>query len=196
MTNEFEGRPVAGGTFPALIWKEVMDEMHDSLPVEGFETPPTSSTTTTLPNAPDLIVVPDLFGRSIDEELRLQMKEEFFTVTVVERVTTDYESGTIFMQVPAAGSEAPGGVIITVEIAVEPQAEPVPNVVGLLESEAKQSLTSAGLGVNPRIIQNPDPGGETRPGRVWAQNPVAGTTDAGDRSTTIWVNPRTESEDL
>lgn len=196
MTNEFGGRPVAGGTFPALIWKEVMDEMHDGLPVEEFQTPPTSSTTTTLPNAPDVIVVPDLFGRSIDEELRLQMEEEFFTITVVERVTTDYESGTIFMQVPAAGSEAPGGVIITVEIAVGPRTDPVPSVVGLLESEAKQSLTSGGLGVNTRIIQNPDSGGETRPGRVWAQNPVAGTTDAGDRTTTIWVNPRAGSEDL
>jgi len=196
MTNEFGGRPVAGGTFPALIWKEVMDEMHDGLPVEGFQTPPTSSTTTTLPNAPDVIVVPDLFGRSIDEELRLQMEDEFFTITVVERVRADYESGTIFMQVPAAGSEAPGGVIITVEIAVGPQADPVPSVVGLLESEAKQSLTSAGLGVNTRIIQNPDSGGETRPGRVWAQNPVAGTTDAGDQIATIWVNPSTASEDL
>ncbi len=196
MTNEFGGRPVAGGTFPALIWKEVMDEMHDGLPVEAFQTPPTSSTTTTLPNAPDVIVVPDLFGRSIDEELRLQMEDEFFTITVVERVRSDYESGTIFMQVPAAGSEAPGGVIITVEIAVGPQADPVPSVVGLLESEAKQSLTSAGLGVNTRIIQNPDSGGETRPGRVWAQNPVAGTTDAGDQIATIWVNPRAASEDL
>ena len=143
-----------------------------------------------------MIVVPDLFGRSLDEELRLQMAEEFFTVTVVERVTTDHEPGTIFMQVPAAGSEAPGGVIITVEIAVAPQAEPVPNVVGRLESEAKQSLTSIGLGVNTRIIQNPDSGGETRPGRVWAQNPVAGTTDAGNQIANIWVNPPTEPEDL
>ncbi|MCQ3807613.1 MAG: transglycosylase domain-containing protein [Acidimicrobiaceae bacterium] len=195
MTNEFGGREVAGGTFPALIWKEVMDEMHDGLPVEGFQTPPTSSTTTTLPNAPEVIVVPDLFGRTIDEELRLQMEEEFFTITVVERETADYEPGTIFMQVPAAGSEAPGDVVITVEIAVEPQAVPVPSVVGLLESEAKQSLASAGLGVDTRIIQNPESEGETRPGRVWAQNPVADTTDAAGQIAIIWVNPRAGSED-
>ena len=196
MSSEFGGRPVAGGTFPALIFKEIMDEMHDGLPVEGFQPPPTSSTTTTLPDAPDVIVVPDLFGRYIDEELRLQMEEEFFTITVVERATTDYESGTVFMQVPAAGSEAPGGVIITVEIAVEPRTDPVPDAVGLLESEAKQSLTSAGLGVDTRVIQNPDSGGESRPGRVWAQNPVAGTTEAGDQIVTIWVNPQAGSEDV
>ncbi|MDE0701166.1 MAG: transglycosylase domain-containing protein [Acidimicrobiaceae bacterium] len=190
MSYEFGGRPVAGGTFPALIWKEIMDEMHDGLPLGEFPTPPTSSTTTTLPNAPDEIVVPDLFGRMIDEELRLQMEEEFFTITVVERETTAYPSGTIFMQVPAAGSVVPGGVIITVEIAVGPSVDPVPNVVGLLESEAKQSLASAGLGVITRLIQNPDAGSETRPGRVWAQNPVAGTTDVVDQIATIWVNPR------
>ena len=195
MSFEFGGRPVAGGTFPALIWKEIMEEMHDGLPLEGFPTPPTSSTTTTLPNAPDLIVVPDLFGRAIDEELRLQMEEEFFTITVVERETADYESGTIFLQVPAAGTEAPGGVIITVEIAVGPRRDPVPDAVGLLESEAKQSLTSAGLGVNTRFIQNPDSNGEIRPGRVWSQNPVAGTTDLSDQIATIWVNPRTGSVD-
>ena len=195
MSYEFGGRPVAGGTFPALIFKEIMDEMHDGLPVEEFQAPPTSSTTTTLPNAPDVIVVPNLFGQFIDDELRLRMTEEFFTITVVERETTDYEPGTIFMQVPAAGTEAPGGVIITVEIAVAPWTDPVPGVVGLLESEAKQSLTSAGLGVDTRVIQNPDTGGETRPGRVWAQNPVAGTTDAGDQITTIWINPHAEPED-
>ncbi len=192
MSNEFAGRPVAGGTFPALIWKEIMDEMHDGMPLGEFPTPPTSSTTTTLPNAPDEIVVPDLFGRVVDEELRLQMEEEFFMITVVERETTAYPSGTIFMQVPAAGSVVPGGVIITVEIAVEPSADPVPDVVGLLESEAKQSLASAGLGVITRLIQNPDADSETRVGRVWAQNPVPGTTDVVDQIVTVWVNPQTE----
>ncbi len=195
MSSEFQGRPVSGGTYPALIWKEIMDQMHDGVPLGEFPTPPTSSTTTTLPDTPDLIVVPDLFGRVVDEELELQMEEGFFTITVVERETADYEPGTIFMQVPAAGSETPGGVLITVEIAVEPSRDPVPNVVGLLESEAKQSLAGAGFGVLTRIIQNPDPGGETRTGRVWAQNPVEGTTDVVEQTVTIWVNPRDDPED-
>ena len=41
MTTEFHGHPVAGGTFPALIWKAFMtkalDQLH--LPPESF-TPP------------------------------------------------------------------------------------------------------------------------------------------------------------
>lgn len=192
MTNEFEGRPVSGGTFPALIWKEIMDEMHDGFAIEAFPTPPPSSTTTTLPTAPDLIEVPDLFGRTIDEELQLQMKEEFFTIIIVERETTEYPSGTIFSQVPVAGSSVPGGVIVTVEVAVAPRGEPVPDVVGLLVTDARRSLANTGLIVSTRFAQNPNPAGETRPGRVWNQNPVAGTTDTPSPTATIWVNPQTE----
>lgn len=189
MTTEFEGKPVAGGTYPALIWKEIMDEMHDGLANEGFATPPSSSTTTTLGIAPETIVVPDLLGRLIDEQLQVQMQEEFFTLTIVERETTEHLAGTIFSQVPVAGTQAPGNVIITVEVAIEPQVTQFPELVGLLEGEAKQLITSAGLGVDTRIIANPEIAGETRPGRVWAQVPVAGDVAATSQIATIWVNP-------
>ena len=190
MNSEFEGRSVAGGTFPALIWKEIMDQMHDGIPNAGFATPPPSSTTTTLPDVPEVLIVPDLFGRTIeDEELQLQLEEQLFSLTVIERETADFQPGSIFLQVPTAGTEAPGGVVITVEVAVEPQAPQVPEVVGLLESEAKQLLASAGLGVDTRIIANPETFGETRPGRVWAQNPLAGIAEIGREIATIWVNP-------
>ena len=39
-------RKVYGGTFPALIWKDVMLAAHADLPIKNFATPPTSSTTT------------------------------------------------------------------------------------------------------------------------------------------------------
>ena len=39
-------RKVYGGTFPALIWKDVMLAAHADLPVKDFATPPASSTTT------------------------------------------------------------------------------------------------------------------------------------------------------
>jgi penicillin-binding protein 1A len=42
MTTEFHGHPVAGGTFPALIWKAFMSKALDylKLPPESFESPP------------------------------------------------------------------------------------------------------------------------------------------------------------
>ncbi len=39
MTTEFHGKPVAGGTFPALIWKALMQKALAKLPPETF-TPP------------------------------------------------------------------------------------------------------------------------------------------------------------
>ena len=39
MTTEFHGKPVAGGTFPALIWKAFMQKALAKLPPETF-TPP------------------------------------------------------------------------------------------------------------------------------------------------------------
>ena len=39
MTTEFHGKPVAGGTFPALIWKAFMQKALAKLPPESF-TPP------------------------------------------------------------------------------------------------------------------------------------------------------------
>jgi hypothetical protein len=42
MTTEFHGHPVAGGTFPALIWKAFMTKALDQLklPPENFDAPP------------------------------------------------------------------------------------------------------------------------------------------------------------
>jgi penicillin-binding protein 1A len=47
MTSEFQGRPVAGGTFPALIWKSFMQAALQAIGAQprGFASPPYLSTT-------------------------------------------------------------------------------------------------------------------------------------------------------
>lgn len=190
MSNEFEGRPVAGGTFPALIWKEIMDEMHDDFASEGFSTPPSSSTTSSVPNLPEEIIVPSLVGLTIDEARALQAEEEeeIYTLIEIERETYDFAPSTIYLQVPQAGATVPGGSLITVEVAIEPLIVPIPAVVGLLEAEARQAITSAGYGVDVKVIGNPEEG-ENREGRIWAQFPVAGIPERDREIVTIWVNP-------
>ena len=49
MRTQFEGGKVEGGTFPALIWHEIMSAAMSGIEPEPFPTPPGSSTTTTLP---------------------------------------------------------------------------------------------------------------------------------------------------
>jgi membrane peptidoglycan carboxypeptidase len=188
MSDYFDGgRRVEGGTFPALIWKGVMDQAHDGFPNEAFPTPPPSSTTTTLPVAPETIIVPDLIGRSLDETLFTELEESFFTLSPVDRITDEYPEGTIFFQAPAPGTSAPGNTLITVEIAVAPL--PVPDLLGLTEAVARQTLTGDGFLYEVTIEENPEPGGESGPGIVWAQDPAGGTDGSGIETVRIKVNP-------
>ncbi len=112
----------------------------------------------------------------------------------VERETDEHPAGTIFVQVPSAGTQVPGGTLLTVEVAVAPPAADVPNVIGLTEAEAKQTATGLGFGVDVEIVQNPEPDGEQRPGRVWAQDPSPDTPGDGIDTVRLRVNPEPEPE--
>jgi beta-lactam-binding protein with PASTA domain len=181
---------VEGGTFPALIWHELMTVAMAGFPVEEFPTPPPSSTTTTLPEIPEEAIVPNLVGRALDDALRLELEEGFWILEAVEIETRDHEPGTIFNQVPASESVVPGGSTITVEIAIEPEILPVPSVIGLTEAEAKQVITSAGFGVTVELIENPAVTDDPHPvGIVWSQDPPADTEGEEVLIVTITVNP-------
>lgn len=201
MRTQFEGGKVEGGTFPALIWHELMTAAMQGFEPESFPTPPPSSTTTTLPEYPEEAVVPNLVGQEITQELYDQLIDEpdYWTLALVEVATRDFEPGRVFNQVPGAGQIVPGGSTITLEIAVEPELLPVPAVIGLSESEAKQQLAAAGYEVAVDVAADPDGGDTPTPGAVWAQDPGSGTLDDTVITVTIRVNPTdagaAESED-
>ncbi len=188
MRTQFNGKKVQGGTFPALIWHELMTAAHEGLPVVEFPKPPPSSTTTTLPEIPEEAPVPGLIGLELTEELRTLLTEEFWIIEAVEVETNDFEAGKVFNQVPAPNTIVPGGSTITVEIAVTPPILPVPSVIGLTESEAKQVIAAAGFGVSVTYLTNPSSSGPIV-GRVWSQDPAPETP--GDEIVTviITVNP-------
>ena len=190
MSNYFRGGRVEGGTFPALIFKEVMDRAHDGTPIETFPTPPTSSTTTTLPTPPELVSVPSLIGRTLNEELLTELKEMFFVLSPFERETHEHEEGTIISQVPVAGREVPGLTLISVEVAVAPLGDPIPDVVGFTEAEARQTLGGDGFLHEVEYETDPEPDGDgVVAGVVWAQDPPAGTDREGIATVRLKVNP-------
>ena len=96
---------VEGGTFPSLIWHEIMTLAMQGFEPEPFPTPPGSSTTTTLPEVPEEATVPNLIGSEANEELRtlLTGEPDFWAVEFVEVETNAHPPGTVFNQVPAAG---------------------------------------------------------------------------------------------
>ena len=196
MSNYFNGGRVEGGTFPALIWKAVMDQAHDGLPVEEFPAPPPSSTTTTIPVVPQRVTVPDLIGRALDEGLYSEMRSRYITIEAFEVERDDVPEGQIVSQVPAAGIEAPGRTVITVGVAVAPLDSPIPNVIGMTEAVARQTLAGEEFLQEVSYETNPDPGEDgVVPGAVWAQDPPGGTDRTGVETVRIKVNPVAEPSD-
>ena len=138
MRTQFEGDKVEGGTFPALIWHEIMTAAMSGLEPQPFPTPPASSTTTTLPDIPEEAIVPPLLGQDATEEFiaALQGEPDYWVIQRVDIETRGYTPELIIRQSPKAGELVPGGSIITIEVAVPPEVFPVPPVVGLSEAEA------------------------------------------------------------
>jgi beta-lactam-binding protein with PASTA domain len=175
-------RKVYGGTFPALIWKDVMLAAHADLPVKNFATPPASSTTT-IPNKEDL-VMPELIGLTL-ENAKLNLKDnglENQTLTVIEVTDADSEPGLVLAQSPEAGISLLNSSKILVEVAAqsaEANKTKVPDLIGEVLVEVSPLLASLGLGYEISLI--PNPGNENElPEIIWAQNPTPGTmVDSG-----------------
>ena len=175
-------RKVYGGTFPALIWKDVMMAAHADLPVKDFATPPASSTTT-LPERGDL-VMPELIGLTLENaELNLEnYRLGNQTLTVIEVTDADSEPGLILGQSPEAGTPLLNSSKILVEVAIQPietSKTKVPDLVGEVLVDISPLLASLGLGYEITIVPNPENENE-QPEIIWAQNPNPGTmVDSG-----------------
>ncbi|MBC8365200.1 MAG: transglycosylase domain-containing protein [Actinobacteria bacterium] len=184
-------RKVFGGTYPALIWKDVMEVAHFGLDEELFATPPPSSTTTTTRPPSTAVETPVLVGLSMDEaQVLLAATAEAPTrladgseipglppiriTSVIEIPTNDSVPGTIIGQSPGVGSTIlPAGSMV-VEVAVQPPPVPVPAVVGLGVDEAGALLAESVLGYEITEVANPDDP-DAPPETIWYQEPVPGT---------------------
>ncbi len=188
---------VAGGTYPAQIWREVMLAAHQGIPAVGLPPPPPSAPAPpTDPPPLDSVEIPDLVGRVFDGELlTAELSELTLGLAAVEVATAEFEAGTIIGQAPGAFSQQRGGITITVEVAAEPELPSiiaVPDVVGLSEAEARGVLAAAELGVEVYIEPFFDEEAERfggDPGVVWRQSPQAGAVVEPGSSAEIWVNP-------
>ena len=175
-------RKVYGGTFPALIWKDVMLAAHADLPIKNFATPPTSSTTT-IPSRTGL-VMPELTGLTL-ENAKLNMKDnglENQILTVIEVTDADSEPGLVLGQSPETGTSLLNSSKILVEVAIQPtetNKTKVPDLVGEALVEVSPLLASLGLGYEISLVPNPEEENEL-PEIIWAQNPNPGTmVDSG-----------------
>jgi membrane peptidoglycan carboxypeptidase len=161
MRTQNGGRPVYGGTFPAMIFHDYMTAALAGAPVEGFPAAPP-------PPAPPKVGVPSVVGLSQgDAEARLRAAG--FAV-IVHHVASAQPKGRVVRQAPAPGTRLAQGrnVVIAVSAGVKGGDAIVPGVVGLQVNVARALLSASGLSSGLSYS------GNGRPGRVSAQSPSAG----------------------
>ncbi|HEV3011886.1 MAG TPA: PASTA domain-containing protein, partial [Actinomycetota bacterium] len=162
MRTQFQGRPVYGGTFPAIIFHDYMQAALAGQPIVGFPAAPP-------PPAPPSLGVPDVVGLSQGEAESVLARAGFRSS--VRQVPSDQPRGRVVRQGPRAGTKLRQGG--TVYLAVSGGRGRggngvVPGVVGLQVSVARALLTRAGFRSGLAYTNS------GKPGRVAAQSPAAG----------------------
>jgi beta-lactam-binding protein with PASTA domain/tRNA A-37 threonylcarbamoyl transferase component Bud32 len=95
-----------------------------------------------------------------------------FRVLKETQPSSTVAAGSVISTSPAAGTPAPRGSTVTINVSSGPETATVPNVVGDTQSDATDELTNAGFDVT--VVQVPSTAQNA--GRVITQNPTAGTS--------------------
>ncbi len=167
---------VAGGTYPAQIWREIMVAAHAGSAPTEFAPPPVSAPPTTVQVLPDSVEVPDLFGQTV-EAATAAVDGTTLVLQPVEVETDSFPEGSIINQAPPPGTAVPGGGVVIVEVAVPIPVLAVPDVVGQAANPARRSIRREGFIVQESFIDrdgNPIAPQNTS-GDVVSQDPAAGT---------------------
>jgi serine/threonine-protein kinase len=136
------------------------------------------------------VAVPNLIGRVVDDALFAEMNTAFLRLNPFVIETDEVAEGEIVSQVPSAGQQVPGNTLISIGVAVAPIDSPVPDVIGLTEAVARQSLAGDGFLQEVTYETDPDPGDNgIAPGTVWAQDPPGGTERGEIDTVRLKVNP-------
>jgi serine/threonine-protein kinase len=127
--------------------------------------------------------VPDVVGRTIAEASNL-LGQAGFAVNQTSEPSDTVDEGMVIRTDPPADSVQPKGTAITVVVSSGPAEANVPYVVGLLEANAKSTLSGAGF--TPQVVDQ-DTLDATQDGKVISQDPNGNTTAKVGSTVTITV---------
>ena len=182
---------VTGGSWPAQIWRRVMEPALADSPITAFPPPepllPTEHiAASTPPPAAAGATLPDVRGRS-ESEARSALEAAGFTVDTRRRATREHPAGIVGDQTPAPGSPTPPGTTVIIGVSSgPPRAVVITNTVGLSVDQAARMLQASGLAVEI-VVEDPPDGVNARPGRVWKQTPDPGAVVDEGETVRIWA---------
>lgn len=172
---------VTGGSIPGLMWGDYMSQALADVPIEGFNTPPPIPTTT----------VPDVVGMTQEQAIAALEARDFKTTTQI--VTHHAPVGEVVEQSPPGGDSAWVGSVIVLGVSDGTGTLEVPDVVGMAEAEAIETLESMDFEV--RIVEK-DVTDRSEDGIVLEQSPEAGTeVEQGQRIVIAVGDHRPEDDD-
>ena len=179
---------VAGGTYPARIWREIMSAAHAGIVPTEFHPPPSSAPPTSVVNLPDSVDVPDLFGQTV-EAARARLDGTSLRLSPVEIEDETFPPGTVINQSPPPFTAVPGGTSVIVEVAISPDRPTVPNVVGDDLSTARTKIRREGFTSTRVFVDDDDEfirATDNAVAIVVRQNPQPGTVaEAGTKVTIV-----------
>jgi len=184
---------VTGGSWPAQIWRRVMEPALADIPITAFPAPepllPTERiAASTPPPAPEGAPLPDVRGQS-ESEARSALEAAGFTVETKRRATRERPAGIVADQTPTPGTPLPPGATVLIGVSSgPPRAVVIANTVGLSVDQAARMLQASGLAVEI-LVEDPPEGVNARPGRVWKQTPEAGAVVDEGQTVRIWARP-------
>jgi membrane peptidoglycan carboxypeptidase len=178
MRTLFNGGPVFGGTFPAMIFQDYMTAALAGAPVIGFPAAPK-------PPPPAKTRVPDVVGRTV-QDAQVLLGQAGLRAEVRE-VPNSAPKGRVIRQNPPGGKEVRGGTSVTLLVSSGRGGGGnvvVPGVVGLPTGTARALLGALGLqaGIG---YSNRGP-----PDRVVSQSPGAGAQVPAGSYVTLVVGRR------
>jgi membrane peptidoglycan carboxypeptidase len=174
MMTQFNGGPVYGGTFPALIFHNYMEAALAGQPIVPFPAAPP-------PPPPPAMGVPDVVGLPQGQAQAILARAGF--QVSARTIPSAKPKGTVVRQGPRAGTKVRQGTTVYLAISGGRTGGDVvvPGVVGLQVSVARALLAARGL-TSGLAYSN-----SGRPGRVNAQSPGAGARLPKGSSVTLVV---------
>ena len=164
------------------------------VPVAGTEVPKDSPVVLIVSAGQQLVDVPDVVGLTAGNATK-QLADAGFR-TRVRQVASSEPAGTVIAQKPGGGSRAPRGQVIRINVArgetqttttvvtttARPSQGTVPDVVGLDEQSATQTIEDAGFRVR---VQDRTVTDSSQDGVVLQQLPRGGTRRTGTTVTIV-----------
>ena len=140
---------------------------------------------------PPPVEVPDVVGLPV-AEAQAEIKEARLKVRVQREVSEDVPEGEVIEQNPGAGDEAEVGSTVVLTVSSGPETIAVPDVIGMPEADAVETIQDAGL----RVSISREPNDDYEEGLVAGQDPDAGTEVEEDSTVVILVSEGPEERPM